>query len=132
MSIDLSGVDWMFLALMMGLAFVAALLGSLIAFRNRFVGAILAGILFGAGFVFWNYYPHNFGLPILKTTGPDSTMTSPMVPPPPAAMAPTPISPTPMSPTPMSPTPMAPSSPVTTVPTTPPSQPPSTTTPSKP
>ena len=38
MNINLSGVDWMFLGLMMGLAFVAALLGSLIAFRNRFVG----------------------------------------------------------------------------------------------
>ena len=107
MNINLAGVDWMFLGLMMGLAFVAALLGSLIAFRNRFVGAILAGILFGVGFVFWNHYPHNFGLPILKTTGPDSTMTSPMVPPSPAATAPSP----------MSSTPMAPQSPVTTVPT---------------
>lgn len=115
MNINLAGVDWMFLGLMMGLAFVAALLGSLIAFRNRFVGAILAGILFGVGFVFWNHYPHNFGLPILKTTGPDSTMTSPMVPPSPAATAPSP----------MSPTPMAPQSPVTTVPTSPaPSSPP--------
>jgi len=65
--------------------------------------------LFGVGFVFWNYYAHNFGLPILKTTGPDSTMTSPMVAAPPAAMTPSP----------MSPTPMAPQSPVTTVPTTP-------------
>jgi len=118
MNIDLSGVDWMFLALMMGLAFVAALLGSLIAFRNRFAGAILAGVLFGVGFVFWNYYPHNFGLPILKTTGPDNTMTSPMVPPPPAATTPSP----------MSPTPMAPRNPVTTVPTTPaPSSPPAST-----
>lgn len=112
MGINLSSVDWVFLGLMMGLAFVTALLGSLIAFRNRFVGAILAGILFGVGFVFWNYYPHDFGLPILKTTGPDSTMAAPGVTPPPAAMAPTPMSP-------------RPSSPVTTVPTTPtPSTPP--------
>jgi hypothetical protein len=110
MGINFSGVDWMFLGLMTGLAFVAALLGSLIAFRNRFVGAILAGILFGVGFVFWNYYPHNFGLPILKTTAPDSTMTSPAVTTPPAAMAPSP----------MSPTPMAPTSPVTTLPASPP------------
>ena len=123
MNINLSGVDWMFLGLMMGHAFVAALLGSLIAFRNRFVGAILAAILFGVGFVFWNYYPHNFGLQILKTTGPDSTMTSPMVAAPPAATTPSP----------MSPTPMAPQSPVTTVPTTPaPSSPPSTMAPTNP
>lgn len=115
MNINLSSVDWMFLGLMMGLAFITALLGSLIAFRNRFVGAILAGILFGIGFVFWNYYPHDFGLPILKTTGPDTTMAVPAVAPPPAALAPTPMSP-------------RPSSPVTTVPTTPaPSAPPAST-----
>jgi hypothetical protein len=71
MPIDLSSVNWLFVALMAVLAFVAALLGSLIAFRNRFVGAILAGVLFAAGFVAWNYYPHSFGLPIIKTIGPD-------------------------------------------------------------
>jgi hypothetical protein len=69
MPIDLSTVNWLFVGLMAAMAFVAALLGSLIAFRNRFVGAILAGILFGVGFVAWNYYPHSFGLPIIKTDG---------------------------------------------------------------
>jgi hypothetical protein len=69
MPIDLSTVNWMFVALMAVLAFVAALLGSLISLRNRFVGAIIAAILFAAGFVAWNYYPHNFGLPIIKTNG---------------------------------------------------------------
>jgi hypothetical protein len=53
--------------------FVAALLGSLIAFRNRFLGAILAAILFAVGFVAWNYYPHNFGFPIIKSIGLDGT-----------------------------------------------------------
>jgi hypothetical protein len=71
MPIDLSNVNWLFVALMAVMAFVAALLGSLIAFRNRFAGAILAGILFAAGFVAWNYYPHSFGLPIVKTIGMD-------------------------------------------------------------
>jgi hypothetical protein len=71
MPIDLSAVNWTFVALMAVLAFIAALLGSLIALRNRFVGAIIAGILFAAGFVAWNYYPHSFGLPIIKTIGPD-------------------------------------------------------------
>jgi hypothetical protein len=65
--LDLSTVNWAFVGLMMALAFISALLGSLIAFRNRFVGAILAAILFGVGFVAWNYYPHQFGLPIIKT-----------------------------------------------------------------
>ena len=43
MPIDLSAVNWAFVGLMALLAFVAALLGSLIAFRNRFFGAIIAG-----------------------------------------------------------------------------------------
>ena len=73
MPIDLAAVDWLYVAILSGIAFVAALLGSLIAFRNRFAGAIIAGILFGAGFIAWNYYPHSFGLPILKTTGADGT-----------------------------------------------------------
>jgi uncharacterized membrane protein YuzA (DUF378 family) len=73
MPIDLSAVNWVFVGLMAALAFVAALLGSLIAFRNRFVGAILAGVLFAAGFVAWNYYPHSFGLPIIKTIGMDTS-----------------------------------------------------------
>jgi hypothetical protein len=71
MPIDLTAVNWTFVGLMAALAFVAALLGSLIAFRNRFLGAILAAILFAIGFVAWNYYPHNFGLPIIKTIGLD-------------------------------------------------------------
>jgi hypothetical protein len=41
MPIDLATVNWTFVALMAVLAFVAALLGSLIAFRSRFLGAIL-------------------------------------------------------------------------------------------
>jgi hypothetical protein len=53
------------------MAFVAALLGSLIALRNPLAGAIIAAVLFAAGFVAWNYYPHNFGLPIIKTIGMD-------------------------------------------------------------
>jgi hypothetical protein len=73
MPIDLSTVNWTFVALMAVLAFVAALLGSLIAFRNRFLGAILAAILFAVGFVAWNYYPHNFGFPIIKSIGLDGT-----------------------------------------------------------
>lgn len=71
MPIDLSAVNWVFVGLMTLLAFVAALLGSLIAFRNRFLGAIIAAILFAAGFIAWNYYPHSFGYPIIKTIGMD-------------------------------------------------------------
>jgi hypothetical protein len=64
MPIDLTAVNWLYAAILSGFAFVAALLGSLISFRNRFIGAILAGILFGVAFVFWTYYPHGIALPI--------------------------------------------------------------------
>jgi len=75
-ALDLSTVNWAFVGLMMLLAFITALLGSLIAFRNRFAGAIIAAVLFGVGFVAWNYYPHSFGLPVLKTVGQDGTPPS--------------------------------------------------------
>jgi fructose-specific phosphotransferase system IIC component len=58
MPIDLSTVNWSYVALLSGFAFIAALLGSVIAFRSRFLGAIIAGFLFAAAFVFWTYYPH--------------------------------------------------------------------------
>jgi hypothetical protein len=77
MPLDLSTVDWTFLGLMTLLAFVATLLGNLIALRNRFAGAIIAAVLFAVGFVAWNYYPHSFGLPILKTTGMDGVPSNP-------------------------------------------------------
>ncbi len=71
--LDLSTVSWVFFGLMSALAFITANLGSLIASRNRFAGAFIAAILFGIGFVAWNYYPHSFGLPILKTVGQDGS-----------------------------------------------------------
>ena len=75
-NIDLSAVDWRFLGLMTALAFISALLGSYIAYRNRAWGAIIAAILFAIGFVAWNYYPHNFGLPVLDRTKVDGTATA--------------------------------------------------------
>lgn len=69
MNINLATVDWVFVGLMTALAFITALLGSYIAFRSRFWGAIIAAILFAIGFVAWNNYPHAFGLPVLKHDG---------------------------------------------------------------
>ena len=66
-ALDLSTINWLFVGMMSALAFITALLGSLIAFRNRLVGAIIAAILFGVGFIAWNYYPHQFGYPIIKS-----------------------------------------------------------------
>ena len=68
MAIDLSTVNWIYVALMAGFVFVAALLGSLISFRNRVGGALIAAILFAAMYVGWNYYPHpQIQLPIVTT-----------------------------------------------------------------
>jgi hypothetical protein len=68
MPIDLSAVNWIFVVLMAVGAFVAALLGSVISLRNRFVGAIIAGILFAIFYVAWNYYPHPMvPLPIVSS-----------------------------------------------------------------
>ena len=58
MPIDLAAVNWAYVAILSLFAFVAALLGSVISFRNRFGGAVVAAILFAAAFVFWTYYPH--------------------------------------------------------------------------
>ena len=68
MAIDLTTVNWIYVALMAGFAFVAALLVSLISFRNCVGGALVAAILFAAMYVAWNYYPHpQIQLPIVTT-----------------------------------------------------------------
>jgi hypothetical protein len=67
MPIDLSTVNWVYVALMAAFAFVAALLGGLISFHNRVGGAVIAAILFAAMYVAWNYYPHpQIPLPIVS------------------------------------------------------------------
>jgi lipopolysaccharide export LptBFGC system permease protein LptF len=68
MPIDLSAVNWTYVALMAAFAFVASLIGSILSFRNRIGGALLAAILFAAMYVMWNYYPHpQIQLPIVTT-----------------------------------------------------------------
>jgi len=70
MAIDLSTVNWLYVVLMAVFVFVAALLGSLISFRNRVGGALIAAILFAAAYVMWNYYPHpQIQLPIVTSYG---------------------------------------------------------------
>ena len=66
MPIDWASVNWGYVALLSGFAFIAALIANFIAFGHRLGGAILAGILFGAIFVFATYYPHGISLPTLK------------------------------------------------------------------
>ena len=67
MPIDLSTVNWTYVAIMAAFAFIAALIGNVLSLRNRIGGALLAAILFAAMYVVWNYYPHpQIQLPIVS------------------------------------------------------------------
>ena len=59
MPIDLSAVNWLYVSILAGFAFIATLLGSIISFRNKFAAAIIAAVLFAAAFVFLTYYPRD-------------------------------------------------------------------------
>ena len=65
MSIDWGAVNWGYVALLSGFAFIAALVANFIT-AKPLTGAILAAFLFAAVFVFATYYPHGIALPTLK------------------------------------------------------------------
>lgn len=64
--LDMNAINWAQVIVYSGIAFVAALiahfLNSLFS-NNPLVTALLAALLFAAGFIVWNHYPHgiNFG-----------------------------------------------------------------------
>jgi hypothetical protein len=66
MSINWASVNWSYVALLSGLAFVAALIANFITSGHSLAGAILTALLFAAVFVFATYYPHGITLPTLK------------------------------------------------------------------
>jgi hypothetical protein len=63
MPIDWANVDWLYVALLAVFVFFASLVGNLVAFGRRGIGALLSALLFAAIFVFWSYYPHHLPLP---------------------------------------------------------------------
>jgi len=63
MPIDLAAVDWFYVIVLAILVFLSTLIGSVLAFRHVFLGALFSALLFVAGFVFWTYYPHGLPLP---------------------------------------------------------------------
>ena len=63
MPIDLAAVDWFYVIVLAILVFLSTLIGSLLAFRHVFLGALFSALLFVVGFVFWTYYPHGLPLP---------------------------------------------------------------------
>ena len=66
MPIDWASVNWANVALLSCFAFVAALIGGILSFHHRFLGAVLTAIIFAVLFVFWTYYPHGFVVPAAK------------------------------------------------------------------
>jgi uncharacterized membrane protein YuzA (DUF378 family) len=117
MPIDLMAVNWAYVGILAGFAFVAALLGSLISFRNRFIGAIIAGVLFALAFLYWTYYPHPT-IPGPITIGSITPASSPAPAAPAAASSPpanpvttlstAPVTPAPVTPAPVTPAPVSP------------------------
>jgi hypothetical protein len=87
MPIDLTQVDWLYVAVLAIFVCISTVVGNLLSFNHRGVAAFLSTVLFVAIFVAWTYYPHGLPLPT-SVTG-----TSPKAPvaisaPPPAAVVP--------------------------------------------
>jgi hypothetical protein len=53
---DLATVDWFHVAIYSGIAFLAAIVGNVIAMGNRFAGAVLTAIFFAVFYVAWVYW----------------------------------------------------------------------------
>ena len=51
MPIDLAQVDWLYVVLLAFLAFVATLIGNVLAFGNRILAAVLSAVVFAGFFV---------------------------------------------------------------------------------
>jgi hypothetical protein len=85
MPIDLATVDWLYVVVLAIFVFFATLIGGLLSFGHRFMGALLSAILFAAAFVFWTYYPHHLPLPTALTPPKAAMTTAPAPVAPPAA-----------------------------------------------
>ena len=53
---DLATVDWQTVGIYAGIAFLAAIVGSIVALGNRFVGAVLTAVFFAVFYVAWVYW----------------------------------------------------------------------------
>ena len=87
MPIDLSQVDWLYVALLAIFVFVTAYVGGFLAFGRRWTAALASTVLFVALFVFWTYYPHR--VPGPRAINLPGTTTTTAVPAPAAPAAPT-------------------------------------------
>ena len=63
MPINLSSVNWVYVAVLAVFVFLASGIGNLLSFNRRGLAAFLAALVFAALFVAWTYYPHGLPLP---------------------------------------------------------------------
>ena len=68
MPIDLSQVNWLYVAVLTLMACVASVLGNLLSFNHRGMAAFLTAVAFAAMFVAYTYYPHGLPLPTTLAT----------------------------------------------------------------
>jgi hypothetical protein len=66
-AMDWAAVNWVNVGVLSAFAFLAALIGGVLSFDNRLLGAILTALLFAALYIFWNHYPHGVVLPDIKS-----------------------------------------------------------------
>jgi hypothetical protein len=83
MPIDLAAVNWLYVAVLALLVFVATFVGNLLSFNHRGMAALLSALVFAGLFVLWTYYPHGLPLPITVTV--QKAAVAPAAPPVPAA-----------------------------------------------
>ncbi len=76
MPIDLAQVDWLYVAVLAVLAFIASGIGNLVFFASRGTAAAVSAILFAALFVAFTYYPHHLPLPT-RLAGPVTPAAAP-------------------------------------------------------
>lgn len=79
MPIDWASVNWVYVGVLAVLAFFATIVGSVLSFNRRLLGAVLSALLFAGLFVLWSYYPHNLPLPTALS---DRTAPAVVAPPP--------------------------------------------------
>jgi hypothetical protein len=65
--IDPASVNLGYFGLLLLLVFLACVIGNFIGAYRRILGAVIATVLFGVGFIAWNYYPHGLKLPMSPT-----------------------------------------------------------------
>ena len=67
MPIDLATVNWLYVAVLTALVLIATVVGNLLSFNHRGIGAVLTAVVFAGLFVYWTYYPHGLPLPTTLT-----------------------------------------------------------------